>query len=217
MSFEINGARGKYDGIVADDSIRYGRNAVENNLKYMEAPLVNDRTTPAPILDFMPTQQADVNNAKALNNFMDRNDAYLASLPPIDFEYRYMPNIGKGKVDGKAVLGAAYEEMGEKELPVKEFENRYLIDDSMTAEPIDINKDGKIDLAEYGSTIVAADVLSKPSQNVTDVDGTINSKGMNALLEYTKKSNAAAAAKLYANVYNTYKLGEHLDSFNPNF
>jgi len=217
MPIEINGVSGKYDGIIDNNSVRYGRNAVENNLKYMEAPLVNDRTTPAPILDFMPTQQADVNNAKALNNFMDRNDAYLASLPPIDFEYRYMPNIGKGKVDGKAVLGAAYEEMGEKELPVKEFENRYLIDDSMTAEPIDINKDGKIDLAEYGSTIVAADVLSKPSQNVADVDGTINSKGMNALLEYTKKSNAAAAAKLYANVYNTYKLGEHLDSFNPNF
>ena len=217
MSFEINGTRGKYDGIVSDDSVRYGRNAVENNLRYMEAPIVNERVNPAPILDFMPTQQADVNNAKALNNFMDRNDAYLASLPPIDFEYRYMPNIGKGKVDGKAVLGAAYEEMGEKELPVKEFENRYMIDDSMTAEPIDINGDGKIDLAEYGSTIVAADVLSKPSKNINDVDGTINSKGLNALLEYTKKSNAEAAAKLYANVYNTYKLGEHLNKFDPNF
>ena len=170
MAFEINGLKGNYDNSVSDKSVRYGRNAVDNSLTYMEAPLINDKLNPAPILDFTQSQMADVNNEKALNNFINKNDAYLASLPPIDFEYRYMPNIGKGKVDGQAVLGAAYEEMGTKELPVKEFENRYMIDESMTAEPIDINKDGKIDIAEYGSTIVAADVLSKPSKNIGDVD-----------------------------------------------
>lgn len=215
MAFEINGLKGNYDNSVSDKSVRYGRNAVDNSLTYMEAPLINDKLNPAPILDFTQSQMADVNNEKALNNFINKNDAYLASLPPIDFEYRYMPNIGKGKVDGQAVLGAAYEEMGTKELPVKEFENRYMIDESMTAEPIDINKDGKIDIAEYGSTIVAADVLSKPSKNIGDVDGTINAKGLNALLEYTKKSNAAAAAKLYADVYNRYDLGKNLNTFTP--
>jgi hypothetical protein len=34
---------------------------------------------------------------------------------------------------------------------------------------------------------------------------------MNAILEYSKKSNAAAAANLYANVYNTHKLGSALN------
>ena len=215
MTFEVNGAAGKYDRIVSDNSVKYGRNAVENNLQYMESPLVNDRINPAPILDYSLSQMADVNNEKALNNFINKNDAYLASLPPIDFEYRYMPNIGKGKVDGKAVIGAAYEEMGTKELPVKEFENHYMIDESMTAEPIDINKDGKIDIAEYGSTIVAADALSKPSKSLDDVDGTINANGLNALLAYTKKSNAEAASKLYADVYNRYELGKNLNTFTP--
>jgi len=215
MAFEINGSAGKYDSISANNSIKYGRNAVENNLSYMEAPLINDKINPAPILDFTQSQMADVKNEKAINNFINKNDAYLVSLPPIDFEYRYMPNIGKGKVDGQAVLGAAYEEMGIKSLPVKEFENRYLIDDSMTAEPIDINKDGQIDIAEYGSTIVAADVLSKPSKSIDDVDGTINADGLNSILAYTKKSNAEAAAKLYADVYNRYELGKNIDKFTP--
>lgn len=215
MAFEVNGSVGKYDQISADNSVKYGRNAVENNLQYMETPLINDKLNPAPILDFTISPMADVKNEKGINNFINKNDAYLASLPPIDFEYRYMPNIGKGKVDGKAVLGAAYEEMGIKSLPVKEFENRYMINESMTAEPIDINKDGNIDIAEYGATIVAADVLSKPSKSLDDVDGTINAEGFNAILAYTKKSNADAASKLYDSVYNRYELGKNLNTFTP--
>ena len=100
---------------------------------------------------------------------------------------------------------------GVKELSVKEFENRYLIDDSQTAEPMDINKDGKIDIAEYGANIVATDVLSKGTTDPMKADGVINSKGMNAILEYSKKSNAIAAAKLYANVYNAHNLGSALN------
>ena len=212
MTFEINGVNGKYDGIIADNSIRYGRNAVENNLKYMEAPLANNRINPAPILDFSPTDSADIHNAHALNRFMDKNDAYLNSLPPVDFKYRYMPNSEPGKVDRKAVLGAAYEEMGVKEIQVKKFENMYLPNDSFTAEPIDINKDGIIDIAEYGTTIVAADILSKDNPDVQNADGTITAKGLNAVLEYTKKANAEAASKLYSNIYNTYGLNADLNA-----
>ena len=213
MPIEINGVNGRYDGIVANNSVRYGRNAVENNIKYMETPLANDRPNPAPILNFYPTVEADIHNAQRLNRFMDKNDAYLKSLPPTDFKYRYMPESESGKVDSYAVLGAAFEEMGTKELTVKEFENRYLPDDSMTAEPIDINKDGKIDISEYGATIVAADILSKDVLNIKNVDGTINAQGLNNILECTKKINSLAAEKLYADVYNVYNLGEHLNSF----
>lgn len=205
MSFQINGASGKYDGKIADDSERYGRNATENLLKYMESPIVNDTHVAPPVLDFKPGAEAVENNADAMGKFADANDDYLKSLPPLDYEYRYMPEGGFNK---KALLGAAEEELqGVKELPLKEFENRYLLDDSMTAEPLDINKDGKIDVAEYSTTILAADVLSKGSDDIKNVDGTINSNGFNAVLEYSKKSNADAAAKLYSSLYNTYNLG----------
>ncbi len=212
MTFQINGSQGRYDGKVKDDSIRYGQNSVDNHIKNMEAPLVKDNMAVPPVFDFSPTAQTEENNLKALEKYIDKNDEYLNSLPPLQYEYRYIPNFVNGKLDKKAVLGAALEEMnGAKELSVKEFEKKYLMSDIQTAEPLDINNDGKIDIAEYGANIVAADILSKGSTDPMKANGIINPKGMNAVLEYSKKSNAAAAAKLYANIYNTHQLGSALN------
>lgn len=213
MNFQVNGANGIYDNRIADESVKYGRNAVDNNFKYMEAPLINDKHNPAPILDFMPGSEDT--NAQKLENFIKTNDEYLNSLPPLDYEYRYMPNFVNGNINKKALYAAAYEQMGTKEISVNEFETKYIADDSMTAEPLDINKDGKIDVAEYGANIMASDILSKGTTDVTKADGSVNSKGMNAILEYTKKANAAAASKLYSNIYSTYSLGSDLSEFNP--
>ena len=212
MTFQINGSQGRYDGKVTDGSIKYGRNAVDNHIKAMEAPIANENFAVPPVFDFSPTAEADNKNIKALEKYIEKNDEYLNSLPPLQYEYRYIPNFVNGKLDKKAVLGAALEEMGgAKELSVKEFEKRYLINDLQTAEPLDINKDGKIDVAEYGSNIIAADILSKGTTDPMKANGIINAQGMNAVLEYSKKSNAAAAAKLYANIYNTHKLGSALN------
>ena len=123
-----------------------------------------------------------------------------------------MPNVTNGNIDKKAVLGAALEEMnGVKEMSVEQFENFYLMDDSQTAKSIDINKDGKIDISEYSANIIATDILSKGTTDPMKADGVINSKGMDAILEYSKKSNAAAASKLYSSIYNTHKLGDVLN------
>lgn len=212
MTFQVNGSNGRYDNKVADESVKYGRNAVDNHIKHMQAPMVNDNYAIPPVFDFSPSTKSGEENLKALEKYIDNNDAYLNSLPPLEYEYRYIPNFTQGNLDKKAVLAAAYEEMGgNKELSVEEFEDRYLIDDSQTAEPLDINKDGKIDVAEYGANIIAADVLSKGVTDPMKADGVINAKGMNAVLEYSKKSNAAAASKLYSNIYNTHKLGSALN------
>ena len=215
MTFQINGTSGKYDGIVKDDSVRYGRNVVENNTKYMETPLINDNGTTAPILEFTPSEKNDEKNFQKIERFIDENDAYLKSLPPLEFEYRYLPNFSNSKIDRKALYGVAYETMGAKELSTKDFESRYLLNDKLTAEPIDINKDGKIDVAEYGANIVASDILSKGTEDITKADGTVNARGMNAILEYSQKSRATAATKLYTDIYNKYELGKELNEFNP--
>lgn len=211
MAFQINGNKGIYDGIINDDSVRYGRNAASNNFMHMLQPIVNDNHTTAPILDFAPTDEADEKNEEKINKFVKANDDYLNSLPPLEYEYRYMPQ--NGKIDTKALVGAAYEEMLAKEMPVEEFESKYVVSDDMTAEPLDINKDGKIDLGEYSTNILAADVLSKGTTDPMRADGTINSKGLNAVLEYSKKSRAEAAAKLYSSLYNAHKLNEAYSEF----
>lgn len=206
MSFDVNGSKGHYDGKVKDDSLRYGMNAVNNHIKYMEYPITNDKGETAPILDFVPSEEAEKNNIAKLEKYLDTTEEYLKSLPPLEYEYRYMPNVVNGKIDKKALYGAAFEEMGAPAMPVQEFENNFLINDNMTAKPIDINNDGNIDITEYSANILAADMMSKPNPDIRNVDGTINSKGFNAVLEYSKKSNAEAAAKLYSNIYSVHKL-----------
>ena len=208
----IDGSKGKYDGKVTDPSVRYGRNAVENYYTYLEKPIVEDKMTTAPILDFGLNPDAAKNNEDKLNKFLKENDEYLNALPPLQYEYRYMP---QGPVNTKAVLGAAYEEMGEnKELSVNELDSHFAPDDNFTSKALDLNNDGKIDIAEYGSSILAADMLSKAdTPNPANIDGTINKKGFDAVLAYTQKSNATAAAKLYSNIYNTYNLGEAQKDF----
>ena len=212
MTYQINGSKGIYDSSASNDAVKYGRNAVDNHLNHLEAPFANDNNAIPPVLDFSGSPEANDANITALEKYIDQNDAYLNSLPPLEYEYRYIPNFTQGKLNPDAVIGAAYEEMGGvKELSVKEFENRYLIDETQTAEPMDINKDGKIDVAEYGANIIATDILSKGTTDPMKADGVINTKGMNAILEYSKKSNATEAAKLYSNIYNTYSLGNSIN------
>lgn len=203
MTFQINGNTGKYDGVIKDDTIRYSKNAVDNLSTYMQKPMINENFATPPILDFSPNPEVQDVNIELMEDYIKENDDYLKSLPPLEFEYRYVPNL-----TNKSLRAAANAEMGGREsMPVEEFENLYLMNDEMTATPLDINKDGKIDNSEYAANILATDILSKGVTDVTKADGTINSKGMNAILEYTKKANSAAATKLYSSIYNAYNLG----------
>lgn len=216
---KIDGKQGKYDDkTVTNPSVRYGRNAVDNYYSYIEKPFTMDKMNPAPILDFGVNPDAAEKNEAKLNKFLDENDKYLSALPPLEFEYRYMPTQARGQVDAQSALGAAYEEMGQrKAVPVNEMDHSFAASDEFSTKPMDINGDGKIDNAEYASSLLAADALSKGEDaNPDNIDGTINRKGFDAVLAYTKKSNAQAAANLYSNLYNKYQLGEAQKNFNPN-
>ena len=216
--FEVNNGVAKIDGkqgiysekSVTNPSERWGKNAVQNFQSYAEAPIIADSMKPAPILDFGFSPDAADKNAEKVDKFLKENDEYLNALPPLKFEYRYMPNITKnGEIDKTALLAAANEEMDKKEaVSVDEMNYRCAPDENYTFEPLDINKDGKISNSEYASSILAADMLSKSdTPDPKNIDGTVNARGMNAILEYSKKSNAEAAAKLYSNIYNKFNLG----------
>ena len=56
--------------------------------------------------DGLPQQlpQAQEANIELLEKYADKNDEYLNSLPPLEYESRYMPNLVKGSIDKKAVF-----------------------------------------------------------------------------------------------------------------
>ncbi len=217
---KIDGQKGIYDNQnITNPSVKYGRNAVSNYYSYIEKPIIDTLSSqPAPILDFNISPEAQDKNAEKLENFVKENDNYLKSLPPLEYEYRYMPNIHKrGEVDTSALMGAAYEELGaRKQVSVNEVNNTISSSKDYTADALDLNKDGSIDIGEYGTTLLAADMLSKSeTPDISNIDGTINQDGHKRVYEYAKKSNAEAAAKLYSNIYNQYNLGSAAINFNP--
>ena len=189
---KIDGVRGKYnEENVTNPSVRYGRNSVQNFYNYLKQPIVKDNHAVPPILDFGMTPNAAEKNIAKLDKYVKENDAYLSSLPPLEYECRYMPNVHRpNEIDRDALLA---------------------INDNLSSSPLDINNDGKIDIGEYGSSILAADIMS----NSGSIKGTINSSGHNAVRELTKKANAEAATQLYASLYNKYNLGEAAKNFNP--
>lgn len=210
---KIDGVRGKYnEDTVTNPSVRYGRNAVQNFYSYLEQPIVADNNATPPVLDFSPNPDSADKNIAKMEKYTQENDAYLKSLPPLEYEYRYMPNIhSKGNIDTDALMGAAYEELGgRKEVSVKDLDQTFALNNEYSTNPMDINKDGKIDIGEYGSSILASDMIS----NNGNINGTINRQGHNAVQELTKKANAEAAAMLYGSLYKGFNLGEAAKNFN---
>ena len=208
----MNGLNGKYDltNKVQNVSEIYGRNAVDNFFDYSETPIKANDFKLAPVI--LPSQEPDIidNNINRVENYIKENDAYLKALPPLEFEYRYMPNVQNGQIDKKALLGAAFEEMEKrKEISIDELDWKYAPNNEYTFAGMDINNDKKVDNPEYAASILAADMLSKSDiPDTNNIDGTINKTGLNAVMEYAKKSNIDAAKALYSNIYNKYNLGE---------
>ena len=212
---KIDGAKGKYsEENVTNPSVRYGRNSIQNFYSYLEKPIISDNNATPPILDFNASSDKTDKNIEKMEKYVKENDIYLNSLPPLEYEYRYMPNIHKkGEINTNALLGAAYEELGErKEISVKELDETIAFDKNYSTKPMDVNNDGKIDIAEYSSSILAADMISNNGQ----INGTISRQGHSAIQELTKKSNAKAASTLYGSIYNHFNLGNSLNEFNPN-
>lgn len=219
----INGEKGIYDGKVQNDSVRYGRNSVDNNKKYLEDYTIKSKAQ-WPDLKGLSKSSAEEAQQKLgkLDAAIDENDKWLNSLPPLEFEQRYMPK-NNGKPDKMALMGAAYEEMGKRtEMDTKELTStlQEAFGDKVSAEALDLNHDAKIDLAEYSTSILLSDILSTDSSapSIKGVTGTINNEGQDASLAYASKKNYDIAARTYRAIYQTYDLGKAQQEFkqNPN-
>ena len=211
---KINGINGKYtEENVTNPSVRYGRNSVQNFYNYLQQPITKDNHTTPPILDLGLSPNATEKNIEKMEKYVKENDTYLKSLPPLEYEYRYMPNIRKhGEIDKDALLGSAYEEFGgRKEVDTIVLDAKFAKNSNYSADAMDLNKDGVIDIGEYGASVLAADMIS----NNGNINGTINRNGHDAILELTQKANAEAATQLYTSLYNKYNLGEAAKKFNP--
>ncbi len=219
----INGNKGIYDGKINDNSVRYGRNAAANNFEYLKK-LGGKRSESTDTFNYSDKNYGNLLKTKLIEasseKLIQETDDFLNSLPPLEFEYQYMPDGANGKnIDKMALLGAAFEEMGKKiSIPVQEFTEKLKKSfQNADASAFDINKDGKVDNAEYSTSILVSDMLSKGEElEASKIDGKINNNGLYKNLSYINANNFAAASKNLTDIYNAYNLGEAQKAFEAN-
>ena len=156
-------------------------------------------------------------NAAANYNQYIKDIAKSPDLPPLKFEYRYIPT---GKYSTQALMGNAYEELGKKtEVSVKEL-NEKLQSPELTAEALDLNNDGKVDIAEYATSTMATDMLDTDQTkcDVKNLDGKITNKGEDATMHLYTKQNVQNAKTLFTEIHKHFDLDKAMNEFkaNPN-
>ena len=213
----ITGQNGIYDGKVNNNSVRYGRNAADNNKKYLEDYTIKSEAN-YPDLSNLSQLSEDEFTKKLdeLDDALNKTDEWLNKLPPTSFSLQYTPQ--KGQVDKMALMGAAYEEMDKRtEIPTAELDEKMkaALGEEATAEAVDLNKDKKIDLAEYSTSILLADIYSTDPINpaIDKADGTITNEGQDEIIPYSYKTNYDIAAKTYAALYQSYDLKNAQEEF----
>lgn len=223
----INGNKGIYDGKIQNPSVRYGRNAIDNYKKYIDSfeyqPVKLPKIDGISDMDIAEFDKSMAKFDEAVQKMKEQK------MPPIEFSIHYMPgNHDYKHIDKDALMGAAYESMDKHTfISTDEFTqdlqqtvNTIAGKDAITidAESMDLNNDGKIDLAEYSATILLEDALSKDdsSFDIKNINGNINNQGENALWKYAKKSNYASTKATLNNIYKTYDLARAQKDFTHN-
>lgn len=224
----IEGQKGPYNNKISNESVRYGRNAAAKYNSYVE----NYNSKP------LDPKQYDLSGLTKLNDDQFEKKINTTSkaidedmsvpLTPIKFNYKYLPEekVDPKNINKMALLGAAFEELGKK-LSVSTSEltekwqltlSKMSINAPLSADSVDINKDGQVDAGEYASTILLADMLSTDAQNVdaNNIKGEINNSGQNNSLPYLNKKNIAPATEMFKTIYNAFGLEQANKEFASN-
>jgi len=130
----------------------------------------------------------------------------------VKFKEKYMPGqIKDGQIDKMALMGAAYEEMGKHtSIPTSLLTKltQKSSGENTNADAIDLNKDGRIDIGEYSTTILVSDALSRGDKITPDnIKGIVTNEGLNKSLVFANKKNFDMAYKTYSALYDYYNLG----------
>lgn len=221
----ITGTNGIYDNIIKNNSVRYGRNSISNVYSHMKN-LSDSFNTELDKLDLSNlagcSDDEFSSKISSANAVLDKESQNNVSVSDFTFSYQYMPEKAKdGIIDKMALLGSAYEEMGKKlsvsvnELTSKLQQAWSSAKDSISADSLDLNDDGQIDIAEYSASILVEDMLSSDNSQLcyNNITGVITPDGNDTLLTFALKKNYSEAKQVFKSVYDNYDLGNAQQDF----
>lgn len=229
----IDGQKGKYDGKINNPSARYGRNAASNYFSYIDDFKIDTSISTVKTGNLATADKKTFDaKMSEIDAFIKQLDEETSNMPPIQFEYKYSEGkkldvislMGASYEEMKASsisvkdfnkkINETFREKsvfaqimdkikgvftGEKTPKINFHPFRPKLDVGVC----DFNKDKKIDLGEYATSILIADKLSNG-----EIDGTITTEGENASLAYINKKNRKAASSDLKYLYEQYNLRE---------
>lgn len=213
---QINGSTGIYDSTINNSSVRYGRNAVNNQQNYLKSFDITSSKLPK-IKSTKLLGLSDDKFSKKLQQINSSLETLDKALElPLDYELRYQPESKKGTVDTMALMGAAYEQLGQKaSISVRKATNMMKksfsqFKNMVSAKALDVNKDRKIDLSEYASYMIASDMLStEPTSSDlkrANITGTITNQGENASYALFNKGIEETARNIFKSIQSDFNL-----------
>ena len=212
----IDGNQGIYDNKVSDKSIKYGRNAADNYSEYTKS--LQGKPLPKDTLDFSKAKEMTNEEFDSkLNNANSTIDA--DKMPPLKFLYKYLPQgTSAQNLDKMALLGGAFEEMGKKlSVSVTDFtaQLQKAFGNNVSAEALDINNDKQIDVGEYATSMLVADMLSENQDclDAKNINGEINNDGENKSIAYVNVKNKDVAAGEFKAINNAFGLDSATKEF----
>ena len=155
-------------------------------------------------------------------NANDNYKSYIRDLGnpnkslPLEFECKYMPD---GKFNKFALLGSAYEEFGQRTKVKTEDLNKQIECQGLSnysADALDIDQDGYIDIAEYATNTLAQDILSSTDGyeiNPNKVNGIINGKGEQKAFALNNKYIENDARNVFTQLHTHFHLAEAQEEF----
>ena len=216
----INGQNGIYDGKINNSDVRYSRNAVNNYVQaYTTAPShdtfdLSSVKKPADIIN-CSEEEFDA-YMKSLDEELAKVDEDLShEITPSKFNLKYSESE---KPNMLSVIAFAYEELGKKlSVGVQELtkELKAYGSNLLSAEALDLNDDGQVDLGEYSASVIVQDMMSENQDELTDknFNGVITDVGQTSSLCLVNKDNKAVARNIFSAVYKDYNLAQAQNDF----
>lgn len=114
------------------------------------------------------------------------------------------------------LLAAAYEELeANVQQPLEEVTEAFRnINPSFSAEALDVNFDGKIDIAEYSTAILLSDALSRSRDiDLLLLTGAFSTTGSKRMTEYLKNEHIEKSRGVFMTLYERFGLEHALNRF----
>ncbi len=196
------------------NSIQSGRNAIKNFRLYTESMQLKEPKLP----DVGKLSEMSEDEFEKTMQDLDNEIKYFnENTPPVDFALQYSEKTPSG-IDKMSLLGAAYEELGARTSVDTEELSEQLQEQfgsQVSADAIDLDENGEIDVAEFATTILAQDSLSTDDGDISPdkINGIITNDGQNLHLAYYAKQNYKVANETYKALYDHYNLDNAKNTF----